>query len=325
MITTDTPLRFDRPVRPGGYAWWYLDAVSDDGAIGLTIIVFVGSVFSTRYARARRAGAGDPERHCAVNVAIYPRGGARRIWTMAEHGDFVRDREHLRVGASAIRWRDDALEVELDERRTRFFGRAGAPIRGRVRLHPSARFGPRIELDRWRSEGARHRWYPVAPHARVEVELDEPGLRFSGSGYHDVNEGDEGLEQGFDSWTWSRSELGDEAVILYDVVDPAGEVHPRGWRFAANTQTTDVIEADALGPALALPSTRWGVGRSLRSDPGATPILQRTLEDTPFYSRSLIETQLLGRACTTVHESLSLRRFAARWVQLLLPFKTAAS
>ena len=105
VITTDTPLRFDRPVRPGGYAWWYLDAVSDDGAIGLTIIVFVGSVFSTRYARARRAGAGDPERHCAVNVAIYPRGGARRIWTMAEHGDFARDREHLRVGASAIRWR----------------------------------------------------------------------------------------------------------------------------------------------------------------------------------------------------------------------------
>ncbi len=37
--------RFDLAVPPGGYAWWYLDAVSDDGRNALTIIGFVGSVF----------------------------------------------------------------------------------------------------------------------------------------------------------------------------------------------------------------------------------------------------------------------------------------
>ena len=36
---------FDAPVQPGGYAWWYVDALSDDGCHGLTIIAFVGSVF----------------------------------------------------------------------------------------------------------------------------------------------------------------------------------------------------------------------------------------------------------------------------------------
>mgnify|MGYP001372749352 CR=1 FL=1 len=45
---------FAAPVTPGGYHWWYLDAMSDDGEHALTVIVFVGSVFSPYYAAARR-------------------------------------------------------------------------------------------------------------------------------------------------------------------------------------------------------------------------------------------------------------------------------
>ncbi|NBO88372.1 MAG: carotenoid 1,2-hydratase, partial [Betaproteobacteria bacterium] len=33
-------------VPSGGYLWWYVDAMSDDGQFGLTLIAFVGSVFS---------------------------------------------------------------------------------------------------------------------------------------------------------------------------------------------------------------------------------------------------------------------------------------
>jgi len=55
-------------VKPGGYAWWYVDALSADGRFGLSIIAFVGSVFSPYYALARRRGA-------AASV----RGGWRRI------------------------------------------------------------------------------------------------------------------------------------------------------------------------------------------------------------------------------------------------------
>ena len=50
--------RFDAAVPPGGYAWWYVDALSDDGRHGLTIIAFIGSVFSPYYACARRRGDG---------------------------------------------------------------------------------------------------------------------------------------------------------------------------------------------------------------------------------------------------------------------------
>ena len=39
-------LPFDSPIPPGGYLWWYLDALSDDGRSGITVIALLGSVFS---------------------------------------------------------------------------------------------------------------------------------------------------------------------------------------------------------------------------------------------------------------------------------------
>ena len=49
--------------------------------------------------------------------------------------------------------------------------------------------------------------------------------------------------------------------------------------------------------------------------------LARTLEDTPFYARSLVGTRLFGHAATSVHESLDLDRFRSRIVQAMLPFR----
>jgi carotenoid 1,2-hydratase len=58
--------------------------MSDDGQHGMTLIAFVGSVFSPYYAWARRKGNADPENHCALNVAIYSKGASR--WAMTERG-----------------------------------------------------------------------------------------------------------------------------------------------------------------------------------------------------------------------------------------------
>jgi len=320
------PLCFDLPVTPSGYAWWYVDVISDDGAHTLTVIAFVGSVFSPRYAKARRAGPADPERHAAINVALVGQG--REHWALNEHRELERTRERFSIGRSSLQWQTDArgshLRIELDEPETRFFGRRGAPLRGHVRLYPSALFGPRVELDRARP-GARHRWYPVAPHSRAEVELESPALRFSGSGYHDVNAGDEGLERGFSSWNWSRAELDDDrTAILYDLQPRAGASDPRGWIFSAERRSIVELAPETLGPAHALPPTRWRVPRAIRSDIGHTPHLIATLADTPFYSRNLISVRIAGCEATAVHESLSLDRFASRFVQFLLRFRTTS-
>lgn len=72
-------------------------------------------------------------------------------------------------------------------------------------------------------------------------------------------------------------------------------------------------------PNVALSRTGWQVGRSLRSESGARVI--RTLEDAPFYARSVVATQLCGEPAMMMHESLSLDRFRRPVVQAMLPFR----
>jgi hypothetical protein len=73
--------RFDAAVPPGGYLWWYVDGLSDCGRYGLSVIAFVGSVFSPYY---HWAGRRDPDDHVCINVALYRPGGNR--WSMTERG-----------------------------------------------------------------------------------------------------------------------------------------------------------------------------------------------------------------------------------------------
>jgi carotenoid 1,2-hydratase len=70
-----------------------------------------------------------------------------------------------------------------------------------------------------------------------------------------------------------------------------------------------------------LDTTGWRVGRRTRADAGAAARVIATFEDGPFYARSLLETRLYGETAQAIHESLSLDRFRAPWVQCLLPFR----
>ena len=63
------------------------------------------------------------------------------------------------------------------------------------------------------------------------------------------------------------------------------------------------------------------MARSTRSDAGSAPRVTQALEDGPFYARSVIQAQWSGEPVTALHESLSLARFGAGWVRLLLPFR----
>ncbi|MCA9670627.1 MAG: carotenoid 1,2-hydratase [Myxococcales bacterium] len=298
--------------------------MSDDGQTALTIIAFVGSVFSPHYARARRRDgvrAVDPLQHCAFNVALYRPSGD--LWSMSEHGRgerVVRAAEKLQLGRSTMRYEDGGarLIVDIDERTTHVASPLGQPLRGRVSLELGG--GGTSEALVLDAGGAgRHRWWPVAPCARAEVQLDEPGLRFSGSAYHDCNWGDEPLEQGFARWSWSRLALpGGDCAVLYDVVQRDGRRDERAMRFGAGGGVQPIADLERR----ALPRTRWAVARPTRADGSASsPRVLRTLEDTPFYSRSVIASRVGGEIARGVHESLDLDRFSAGWVQFLLPFR----
>lgn len=283
--------------------------MSDDGRHGLTIIAFIGSVFSPYYAWARRRGDGDPLNHCALNVALY--GGARKRWAMTERGraSTHRDRSSFVIGPSGLSWDGSALTIRIDEITVPVPTR----IRGRVRLHPAFLVEQSFALD---TEG-RHRWRPIAPCARVEVELEQPALRWAGAGYLDTNDGDAPLEDTFAGWSWSRASLRDGTVVLYDVLPRNSPESSIALRFDPSGKPEEFAPPELVP----LPATLWRVDRSTRAEPSAAVAVLRTLEDAPFYARSILATRLLNEPVTAIHESLSLDRFRAGWVRLLLPFR----
>ncbi len=222
-------------------------------------------------------------------------------------GQVARTAHHFQVGPSAMRWDGATLVVAIDERAVPHLGR----VRGQVRLHPVLMTDHVETID----SGGRHRWTPFAPSARVEVDLPMPGVAWSGHGYFDGNSGDRPLEADFATWTWSRATLPDGgAAVLYDVQRRDGSELALALRFGR-----DGVRAFPSPPPVSLPGTIWRVDRATRSDGGAR-VLQ-TLEAAPFYTRSAIETELLGARVSGVHESLVMDRFTARWVQTLLPFR----
>jgi carotenoid 1,2-hydratase len=116
---------FDTAVPPGGYRWWYVDALSDDGSYGLTIIGFVGSVFSPYY---KNSGRKIPLDHSCLNIALYGKSGARWVMTERCERDTAQSQDCLQIGPSAMRWHDDKLIIEIEERDIRL----GIPWRRRV-------------------------------------------------------------------------------------------------------------------------------------------------------------------------------------------------
>jgi len=224
---------------------------------------------------------------------------------MTERGASALSRadDFISIGPSRLSWERDRLSIRIDEITVPLPGR----LRGRITLYPSTVGTTSFALD----PAGRHRWAPLAPRARAEVGFDAPSLRWSGDAYFDTNAGAAPLESDFRHWTWSRRHDAGGTMMLYDVACRDGTAHSLALRCDANGN----IESFAPPSLRPLRPTAWRLARATRGDAGIRVL--RTLEDTPFYARSVLET---GEGLA-VHEALSLDRFRAPWVQAMLPFR----
>ena len=267
--------------------------MSDDGEHAITIIGLVGNPFS----RGSR-----PLERAALNVALYSHKA--RAWTLRDRtiSEAHRTVDTLELGASAMRWVGDALVVTIDERTSPF----GRPLRGTVTVRPELTTTHAVSL------APGHTWWPLVPLARIEVALTEPSVHFSGHGYIDANRGDTPLQDAFDTWCWSRARHGDTALVTYDAIRRDGTTSSATLKLSATGLETIT---EVVSP---LPKTSWGLTRSTR---GTNVQLARSLEDGPFYARALVRKRLAGYDVVAVHEVLSAKRLAQRWVQFLAGFR----
>jgi carotenoid 1,2-hydratase len=279
------------------------------------IIALLGSPFSPRYARARLSG-GAPRAldFCAMNVAVYGRDAA--AWSLTEHSiaDEHRTADSLTIGRSRMAWCGGALVVDVDEHTAPWRRR----LRGRIVLWPESPTTSAHVLD----ERRHHAWWPVAPLASVEVALEEPYLRFRGHGYHDANTGSSPLDAGFERWCWSRARWDERhTVVTYDTVERGG----RSRTLALGFDDRGTVEPMGSLEEVPLPPTLWLLGRSARADARSSARVARSLEDGPFYARSLVEAKLGGKRVTTMHETLSGDRLQRAWVRWMLGYRMGRS
>ncbi|NBN76698.1 carotenoid 1,2-hydratase [Microvirga tunisiensis] len=282
------------------------------------MIVFIGSVFSPYY---HWSGRRAPENHVAVNVALY--GGRRQAWAMTERSRqaLARKADRLVIGRSSLATSETGLTLDFDEIALPWPGQRLWParIRGRLTLVPALASGRgnarSFDLD----PAGHHIWMPVFPRARITVESDSfPEGGWQGEAYHDFNAGDRPLETDFLGWDWARG-VDDAGVtrIVYDAVLRDGGTR----RLGLVAGPAGTLEAFDLPDRQPLPRGGWGVRGGIPCDGPGAPERLRKLEDTPFYTRSLVRTQLQGTDVSMVHETLDCRRLSSPVVRLMLPFR----
>ena len=130
-----------------------------------------------------------------------------------------------------------------------------------------------------------------------------------------MNWGDVPLEDSFRSWTWARADTRDGCHVIYDAMLSDGARSG----FLLDISRDGNRRQSPLPKAVSLPAGRWGMPRSVAA--AGTVTVRKTLEDAPFYMRSLIALERGGETVIAVHESLSLERFRKPIVQMMLPFR----
>ena len=294
---------FNVQVGPNGYAWWYVDGLSDCGTRAVSVIGFIGSVFSPWY---RWSGRKNPQTHVCINVATYGRGGR---FTMTDRGQSAlrQTASRLEVGPSCMRWENDRLVIDICEVSSHPMI---SKIEGQIRVSPTAITGVELPLT---PDGA-HIWRPFAPRARIDVDIDRPGWKWSGEGYFDSNFGTRALEEDFSYWTWGRYPTGNGATCFYDATRLDGSELAAAFSFDEDGTAADI----PLPPKVPLKRSLWAVKRETRGDTGTRARQMQNMLDAPFYSRSAVRTTLNGYETTGVHEALDLTRFRSPLLKPML-------
>jgi carotenoid 1,2-hydratase len=281
-----------------------VDAVDPAGERALTLILMLGSPFSPSYRRATHASKRpDPLEHAALNVVIHER--RRSCFALIEDRAHHRDRHSVELTSSRVMWSGGRVTWEIRERTawTR------SPIRGLVEVTPRVSSTAAIPLD---SRGT-HLWRPLAPLARVRATFTSPGFDFDGHGYLDSNRGDRPLEQGLAPWSWMHSVSSGSIDVRYDVVGrPPVTLGTAGHP----------VPADPSDTVHRLPTSRWGLPRCVRLPVGADVAIVRTLEDAPFYVRSLVRIERGRRSVLAVHETMDPVRLAHPLSQWMIPWRS---
>lgn len=279
------------PVRalhaPGGFAWWYADALDADHT-GFVLIGSWGLPFLPGYASADRRDKAPPAlARPSLNLAFYEKG-VPVLYLLQEYPEQRAScgTTHWRFGESTLRLESGALQLDLNVRLPGSTER----LRGSLRLE-----GPRMrqvngEVDK---SDASHGWTPVLGPCQAYADLRHGTRRFAfaGPGYADRNEGTLALHRlGLDHWVWARGTFGDETRVAYVLWPHQGDPLAYGVQIGSDGRA-EVHRAEVSTTPMR--RSLWGPRPYAQLDltVDGQPFLalrnEVPVDDSPFYARTL--------------------------------------
>lgn len=283
---------------PGGFAWWYVDALDERGD-GAVLIWSWGLPFLPGYLSGARSGAGDPARaRPSFNVALYEGGKPAFYILQTYHPDDVETdgQGSFRFGATRITRPtpgrvDLAIDLPVPRSRSRLQGAlsvSGSPARLGDGLAPSPR--------------PHHRWTPVFGPSRLSGQLTcgDRVFDIDAPAYHDRNEGDRRFDDlGIDHWIWGRLISDERTRIWYICYAKTGPATAWGVELARDgtLRLFDELEPRLIEPrrgAFGMRTWRQVQLIDRHGRPFVTAQTRNRVDDGFFYARTVVEAEAEG-------------------------------
>ena len=323
--SSDVLLERDLLHSDGGFAWWYLDVLDEEGS-GVVIIAAFGLPFLPGYASSARAGcAPQAGERPSLNIAVYERGEPV-FYLLQEHPAedcrWEEDGEGAHIGRSHLRSVPHgdirSVEVVLDVDVPHLAER----LTGTIRMH-----GPVLRNASAVGTGA-HRWTPLttACGATVDLRLGSSSLlRVQGRGYHDRNGCSVPLhELGIEHWVWGRTPLPEGELIHYLLWPSDSNMPVRALLLEVSTDGTvqqhDGLDVELIGPSRGWFGMPWWREVVLRQNGDERLRLRQVavVDDGFFYLRFATEVHTAQGLARGVGEAVRPSRVDLGWQRPLV-------
>ncbi|MDX1587034.1 MAG: hypothetical protein R3222_09825 [Balneolaceae bacterium] len=289
---------------PGGYEWWYFDAIDESTGYALVVIFYQGNPFSNRYIRHlgnEKSGPAVPAEFPAISISLY-KDRQPVFYSFTEYPagetDFHKDKPFVRVGENSLEadfsGSEAAYSLVLNEELPSG-DKVIAELMFRSELSLAENFG-----EQQGNNPRGHTWNLVMPRAKVEGSFSvyrnshlTHSSRFNGLGYHDHNTGYEPMKDEFRDWYWGRYHF-KSATLVYYVMNRRQTQQYRGWLIGEQGQVQHKFEDIELKDH-GLSIFGLQIARKLvLNNSSVRVVIQQTysLDNGPFYRRFMSEAFL---------------------------------
>ena len=304
----------------GGFAWWYVDLVDEQGN-GLVAIISLGLPFLPGYASLARVGQAPPaHQRPSVFVSVL-RDHRLAFWALHEvdPAEVVWESDRARLGACTLRVSRHHGQLRL---RADLSGHLpGCPWQADLEVT-----GPMRQASGPHEPSTdAHEWTILTACARGEASLRAGAETFdvSGRAYFDRNAGDaslEGLECA--SWTWGRLAFPRAERVWYLATDPEG--HTRSLSMTVHDDGRSELVQDAVQVS-GVRRGRWRLPypAQVAVDDALTVTMPRPVDDSPFYARFLVRGERDGELGHGFAEACVPSRIDQAWFRPLVRMTVA--